>query len=409
MKTCLRRASFDWIKSTAPCNTSRQHRGGVAGSGRHVHDCGAAMNAITILLPSLCWTMRAGTGFVVQLHGGPGLAGSTTRASDEHHDQRRSWTSPRLGAAYKHLRFDSRPDRLRGKLYGSCSSPLVAEGAIRSHRRPFVHLRHADSTTRLVWETAAPAAPAIHRRTRLPRAEIHLYAVAGGSGGAEVTSDTPSSKPKRRGRPPKSAVSASEQKAKVIATAKRMAASVATTAPAREATKGATVATSTEGVKEGTRRAEGEGGQGVKTVGIDDSIAVGVDEASVAFESSTRSISVDDDMPWKGAAAFPSGELDVEEKAAEDEQEGGERSPPRTKARKKSIGGKGAKAKASDGDEGLTTGEMEREETRQDKQAAAIQVGGILPFCSCLAFIFFPFRCSRLLIMRAPFVERVQL
>lgn len=325
-----------------------------------------AINEMIALLAFLFSAVQESSGFVGYLAQGTGLNTGATRASDELH-YRRSWTNTAASRAVcnKFSGAERWPDRILRNIHGPLHSMYNPDSASRSHQPSFGYFHEVESAKIRVGQ-AAGSASAGRASSRVYGTE--LCAVAGGSGGAELTSDAPPSKPKRRGRPRKTAVDADEQKAKAIATAKRMAASVATTtAPAREKTMTVVAESATLENKAGD--ISQTGAVTMEDTGVVD-VLEGTAEPLVGSTADSISILGGDIPGGDEVSALLTQEGDLSEWVGDEEK-------PTTKARKGRPRGSKGKAKAngsSDGDKESSPDAIDQEEARQDKQAADIRV-----------------------------------
>lgn len=332
-----------------------------------VLDRSMAMNEMIALIALLFSAVQESSGFMGRLAQGHGLNTGATLASDELHD-RRSWTNPAASRAVckKFSGAGRWPDRLLRNVHGPFQCIFNPDSASRPHQPSFGYLHEVESAKIHLAQIARSAA-AGRASSRVYRTD--LCAVAGGSGGAELTSDAPPNKPKRRGRPRKTAVDANEQKKKVIATAKRMAVGVASTAPAREEKAMAAVVAETATLENNVGDISQAEAVTMKETEVTDVLGEGIVEPLIGNLASSISI-MEGDIPLGDEVSAL-----LTEEGGQSEWVGDGK--PTAKARKGRPRGSTSKTKAngsSDGDKELSPEAIDQEEARQDKQAADIRV-----------------------------------
>lgn len=333
-----------------------------------VLDRSMAINEMIAILTFLFLGVQESFGFVGYLAQGTGLNTGATRASDELRD-RRSWTNPAASRAVRNKFSGAErwPDRILRNIHGPFHAISNPDSASRPQQPSFGYFHEVESAKISVGQVAGSASAA-RASSRVYGTE--LCAVAGGSGGAELTSDAPPSKPKRRGRPRKTAVDTDEQKTKAIATAKRMAAGVASTAPAREE-RAMTVVAESATLENNVGGISQTGAVMMEETGVVDVLGEGIAEPLVGSTAGSISIIGGDILGGDEVSALLTEEGDQSEWGVGDEEK------PTVKARKGRPRGSRGKAKTNgsiNGDKELSPDAIDQEEARQDKQAAHIQV-----------------------------------
>lgn len=318
-------------------------------------------------LACLCCALQRGTGFVGHLPRGPSIAASAA-AAGRHHQQ--SWSST--------LRTSHQREQLGTAVGSAAGEPRTSSVFARSRSS-------LDGRSNRV-EPAAPAemvgaAAASARRGATTSTTALALAAAGTSpAGAELASDAPAKKPKKRGRPRKvPLVPDAEPVSKSTSDVNKEIAEAAT------AGRAAAVA------------AAGQDDDAVRTTRETAAVKREDVEATIREEGAPTVVTTNGFVPLED-------DLDAdedEEKAEEEEGRGGEEEGGVEEGGEEEEGEgdtkakRAAKGKKAKGKGGKADAAIAEEEARQDKQAADIKVRS--------AFTYTSSRCHH---MRATYLVR---